>query len=210
MSAPEPDVGGAAKVRLGRPPSMPNPRDQILNHAARLFADKGFEATSLRDLSDAAGLSKPAIYNYYPSKQAVYDAVILRTLGQLAADARAAVDPDAKPSIQLRAYMRAHARSFEAQYDGFVATLVGFSGMSQALRKDALSLRDAHEQLLRAIVTEGVRQGDFREADADMVARAVLSMLSWMARWFKPGAGKSASDVADDYCDLVLNGLIAR
>ena len=198
---------GADKPRIGRPPSVPNPREMILDHAARLFAEQGFEATSLMDLSVAAGLSKPAIYNYYASKQAVYDAVILRTLERLVATARAAVAPASAAPDRLRAFMQGHARAFEADYHGFVATLVGFSGMSQHLRGEALALRDAHEGLLREIVAEGATSGAFRAIDSETVARAVLSMLSWMARWFKPGAGKSAAAVADDYCDLLLRGL---
>ncbi len=179
----------AYKPKLGRPPSMDNPRDQILNHAARLFADKGFEACSLRDLSVAAGLSKPAIYNYYDSKQAVYDAIILRTLKRLAEDSRRAVDPEADPTVQLRAFMRAHAQSFEDQYEGFVATLIGFSGMSQGLRNEAQQFRDEHEHRLRGIIARGVSLGVFRPTDPETVGRAVLSMLNWMARWFKPAAG---------------------
>ena len=198
---------GAEKPRLGRPPSVPNPREMILDHAARLFAEQGFEATSLMDLSVAAGLSKPAIYNYYASKQAVYDAVILRTLERLVESGQAAVGPAADAPARLRAFMQGHARAFEADYHGFVATLVGFSGMSQQLRQEALSLRDRHEGLLRQIIAEGAASGAFLATDVETVARAVLSMLSWMARWFKPGAGKSAAAVADDYCDLLLRGL---
>jgi len=182
----------------------------ILGHAARLFAEQGFEATSLMDLSVAAGLSKPAIYNYFASKQAVYDAVILETLTRLEGAGRAAIRPADPPAVQLRAFMWAHADTFEANYHGFVATLVGFSGMSQAFRREAMLLRDAHEQRLREIVALGAGLGDFRDADPDMVARAVLSMLNWMARWFRPGAGKSAGEVADDYCNLLLSGLQRR
>lgn len=199
----------AYKPKLGRPPSMDNPRDQILNHAARLFADKGFEACSLRDLSVAAGLSKPAIYNYYDSKQAVYDAIILRTLKRLAEDSRRAVDPEADPTVQLRAFMRAHAQSFEDQYEGFVATLIGFSGMSQGLRNEAQQFRDEHEHRLRGIIARGVSLGVFRPTDPETVGRAVLSMLNWMARWFKPGAGKTATEVADGYFNLIASGLNA-
>ena len=104
--------------------------------------------------------------------------------------------------------MVAHACHLAANADAFLTMLVGFSGMSQAQRAEALRLRDAHEGLLRAIIAAGVEDGSFRGVDPATVGRAVLSMLSWMARWFRPDGGKSAEEVALDYYDLMVRGLL--
>ena len=72
---------------------------------------------------------------------------------------------------------------------------------------DPQKLRDAHEQALRQVIAEGIAQGAFRPVDIDTTSRAVLSMLNWMVRWFKPGKGRRAASFAQDYCDLMLGGL---
>ncbi len=78
--------------------------------------------------------------------------------------------------------MMAHARCLEANYHAFVTMLVGYSGMDNAaLKDDALKLRDAHEGLLRKIISDGIADGSFRPVDIAMTGRAVLSLLSWMA-----------------------------
>ncbi len=191
-------------TRLGRPPKNENTRQRILDRAAELFAEKGYETSSLAELAERLGLTKPALYNYFASKQELYDAIILGTLSGLVETVTAAVAREASPSTKLRRFMLSHARYFETHHDGFVTMLIGFGGMdNMELREDALALRNEHENLLRAILAEGVETGAFRSVDPVTASRAVLSLLNWMARWFKPGAGKSAEQFALDYFELL-------
>ncbi len=191
-------------TRIGRPPKIENARQRILDHAARLFAEKGYETSSLAELAERLGLTKPALYNYFASKQELYDAIILATLSGLVETVTTSVVRETSPSARLQRFMLSHARYFETHHDGFVTMLVGFGGMDKLeLREEALALRNEHENLLRAILTEGVEKGAFRNVDPVTASRAVLSLLNWMARWFKPGAGKSAEQFALDYFELL-------
>ncbi|EWM42258.1 bacterial regulatory s, tetR family protein [Bordetella holmesii 41130] len=62
---------------------MPAPRERILEAAAALFARSGYEGSSIADLACAIGVSKAAIYHYYPTKQDIYDAIIVEVLSGL-------------------------------------------------------------------------------------------------------------------------------
>lgn len=190
---------------------MADPRAEILRAAARLFAEKGYAASSLNELAAAMNYSKGAIYNYFSSKQEIYDAIIILSLTGLHDASAAAVAGVGDPAERLKRFMMAHARFLADHHDSFVTMLVGFSGMADvALKQDALALRDAHEGLLRAVVADGVAAGLFREVDPAVVGRAVLSLLSWMARWFRADGAKSAEEIALDYYDLLLRGLLSR
>lgn len=193
---------------MGRPPLVSDPREEILREAALLFARKGYGGCSLAEVAAALNYSKGAIYNYFATKQEIYDAIIIRTLQGLLAAGAAAVAEGRSPPQRLRLFMIGHARYLADHYDSFVTMLAGYSGMSDAaLKDDAVKLRDAHEGLLRAILAEGMADGSFRSADVATAGRAVLSLLSWMARWFRPGGGKSAEAVAEEYFDLLVRGL---
>ncbi|WP_094852632.1 TetR/AcrR family transcriptional regulator [Bordetella genomosp. 10] len=201
------DASAPPRPRAGRPPSMPAPRASILAEAARLFAESGYENSAMADVAARLGMSKAAIYHYFRTKQDIYDAIIietLSTLGQAVADAVAAAEG---PAARLRAFMLAHARHLEAHHAKFVAMLIGYSGMSPVYREDAARLRDDYEHLLRGLIADGVAQGVFRGIDPAGTGRAILSMLNWMARWYKPGQGQSAESVAEGYYDLLLGGL---
>lgn len=194
--------------RQGRPPTIANARERILDAAARLFARDGYDRTSLGELATSVGVTKAAIYHYFPNKQEIYEAIIVRTLEGLRRHVSQATLGACGPDEALSRFMTAHADFFEEHYDGFLTMLVGYGGMENVVMiAEAQKLRDAHEQALRQIIADGVAKGAFRQVDIDVASRAVLSMLNWMVRWFRPGKGRRAASFAQDYCDLMLGGL---
>ena len=197
----------AKRPRAGRPPTLQAPRERILEEAARLFARCGYESSSVADLAAAIGASKAAIYHYYPTKQDIYDAIILDVLGGLTAAVSQAVEQASTAPERLCQFMVAHARYFESHHAQFVTMLVGYSGMAITERDDAARLRDGYEHLLRDIIAGGVASGEFRALDVAATGRAVLSMLNWMARWYQPGGAQTAETIAAGYFDLLAGGL---
>jgi AcrR family transcriptional regulator len=193
---------------MGRPPLRANQQDAVLDTAASLFANKGYDAGSIGEIATALGISKAAIYHYFSSKQEIFDAIILRALQQLRKSTSAAVARQHEPAEQLRAFMQAHAHCFETHHHDFVAMFVAFGNMKeQNQRQEAVRLRTEHESMLRAILKAGVDQGTFSDIDLGTASRAVLSMLNWMARWFHPGGPLSAEQIAEGYFELMVAGM---
>lgn len=173
-----------------------------------LFGRSGYDASSLNDLAAEVGISKAGLYHYFKTKQDVYDAIIIEALDGLFDHVRGAVERVAEPREKLLAFMTAHAEFFERNYWAFRCMLVSFSGMaSPEPRHDAVVLRERYELMLRAIISDGVRRGQFRDVDPASAGRAILSMLNWMARWFRPGGPKTAPEVAREFADLLFDGL---
>ncbi|MFY0478741.1 TetR/AcrR family transcriptional regulator [Achromobacter marplatensis] len=196
-------------ARAGRPPTLAAPRERILDEAAKLFAQSGYDGSSVSDLAGAIGVSKAAIYHYYPTKQDIYDAIILGVLSGLTQTVGQDVDRAEGAAARLRAFMVGHARYFEQHHAKFVTMLIGYSGMALPEREDAARLRDGYEKRLRELITQGVADGTFRALDVAATGRAVLSMLNWMVRWYKPGQGDSAETIAAGYFDLLVGGMRA-
>lgn len=192
----------------GRPPLVENRRQAILDSAARQFAEVGFEKTSLRELAAAMGVSKATVYHYFQTKQEIYDAIIVDALRGLAESVEAALDGVTGAEARLRVFMTAQGDFFERHYWFFVTMLIGLGGMHSAdMRAEALLWRRRHEGTLRAIIRDGVAAGELRPVDPAVTGRAVLSMLSWMVRWYRPGGPQSAAAIAADYHDLLVRGL---
>lgn len=181
-------------------------RTRILEEAAKLFTEKGYEATSVQDLAEALGLSKAALYHHFRSKEEVlYEISLLALEGLLREGEKALREEDPKRALLL--YMEAHARYLEENFPFFAAMLQGLSSLSQGRREATVALRDRHEANLRAILKRGVERGSFRPMDVALAGRAILSMLNWMVRWFRPGGPMRAEEVAQGYYDLILRGL---
>jgi AcrR family transcriptional regulator len=198
----------AKKAPLGRPPTIDAARPTILAHAARLFAEHGYEQTSLQDVGDAVGISKAAVYHYFPSKQDMYDAIVVSLLDGLVAHVRAAVEATPDGADPIRTFMRAHAAYFEQNFEGFATLLHGVGGLSAQMRSARqVRVRDQYEALLRELLKAQAAAGQATIDDAGLAAKGILSMLNWMSRWYKPGGPRSAVAIAEHYHDMLYRGI---
>lgn len=195
--------------RLGRPPVLENARNRILDEAAELFGTGGYDKISLNEVADRLGVTKAAVYHYFPTKQAIYDGIIVRTLEGLITHVRSEVELQSNAADKLNAFMVSHARYFEKHYWSFVCMLVGYGGMANpSLKSEAMRLRSDYEKILRGILRDGIAVGTFRSVDVTVSSHSVLSLLNWMVRWFKPKGPRSAASFAKQYHELITQGLL--
>jgi AcrR family transcriptional regulator len=186
-------------------------RDGILEAAARLFSEKGFDGTSINDLAIEVGLSKATIYHYFPHKNQIYIDVIIGTLAALCEHVEKAIAREKSASDKFLAYAVSHADFFDTNLSAYTATTVGFGGLQHPPeRRRAVALRDRHEGNLRSIISDGIKSGEFRFTDPRIATRVLLSSLNWMVRWYKPGGSRSASEFAREFAELLLAGMIHR
>lgn len=184
---------------------------QLLGIACRLFARKGYDATSLRDIAEEARITKAALYYYFPNKDALYERVVIESLQALVTAARAAVERAPTPTEKLRAYMRASARRMEEHRDQWLAGSNAFwQASNTGQRGAALRLRDEYEQLLRDCIAASVAAGELRPVDVAMAGRLMLSCLNQLPRWHRLGGPLSSFEVIDQYLDMLFLGLINR
>lgn len=184
---------------------------QLLAIARRLFAQKGFDATSLRDIAEAAQITKAALYYYFPNKDALYERVVIESMDSLLAQVQAAVARVPTPMQKVRAFLHASAAEMEQRRDQWVAGSNAFWQAGATGRRGlALTQRDEYEKLLRQCIADGIASGELRAVDPAIAGRLLLSGLNQLSRWHHAGGRLTAAEVIDQYLDIVLLGLINR
>lgn len=184
---------------------------QLLSIARQLFARKGYDATSLRDIAEAAQITKAALYYYFPNKDTLYERVVIESMAALLSEVQTAVARAHTPTEKVRAFLRASAESMEQRRDQWVAGSNAFWQAGATGRRGlALQHRDDYEHLLRQCITDGITSGELRPVNPAIAGRLLLSGLNQMARWHRPGGDLRANEVIDQYLDIVLMGLINR
>lgn len=184
---------------------------QLLSIARQLFARKGYDATSLRDIAEAAQITKAALYYYFPNKDTLYERVVIESMAALLSEVQHAVARAHTPTEKVRAFLRASAESMEQRRDQWVAGSNAFWQAGATGRRGlALQHRDDYEHLLRQCITDGITSGELRPVNPAIAGRLLLSGLNQMARWHRPGGDLRANEVIDQYLDIVLMGLINR
>jgi AcrR family transcriptional regulator len=184
---------------------MSTRREELVQVAARLFAERGYDATSMGDVAEAMGVQKGSLYSLTDSKQAL----LAEAMREGAAAFHAALDgvpESASAADRLGRALRAHLAVVARQLD--VATV--FTREWRALEGDAraeiVAARRRYEDRWRALFREGVERGELRaDLDADAAALLVLSAANWAYTWLRPGADTDA--LADAFAEIVLDGV---
>lgn len=194
---------------------LPQTPRRIVVAAVTAFAEKGFHATTTRDIAQGAGLSPAGLYVHYPSKAAVLAQVSLvghqatLDLVQAALDESAGTGP-ALATERLRRVVETFT-SWHARHH-LVARVVQYelSALPPADRAAVAGLRRRIEGLVEAEVRRGIAGGELAVAEPHAATRAVLSLCIDVARWFDPAGRESPDDVARLYGTLVLRMLGAQ
>ncbi|MDQ6735787.1 MAG: TetR/AcrR family transcriptional regulator, partial [Nitrospirota bacterium] len=154
-------------------------RTQILNSAVRCFARRGYYATTIEDLVIETGLSRGALYLYYPSKEAIYLAISEQWGCGLEEAIRTRLTPDLSPASILRILIEVNGEHVQADAD---ACRILMEGWNLAYHIPALATRHAQQQArsvaaLSRLLSAGMAAGEFR-ADIEVETQARILMAT--------------------------------
>jgi len=190
--------GNAAEGRVG----------QLLQIACRLFATRGYDGTSLRDIAEEAQITKAALYYHFPNKEALYQQILAENLETLTTRVREAIEHADSAPEKVRTFMLTSADVYAEDPHAWVAGSNAFwSGMGAANRAAMVKRRDKYERLLRACIVEGIAAGEFRKVDPALTGRLLLSTLNQLTRWHSPEGRLTPRQVIEQYLDIILRGL---
>lgn len=180
-------------------------RQTILRAAAGVFRDRGFAATGMREIAEAADLSPANLYYYFKSKhELLYFCQDHSVDRMLEATRRNGGSQD--PAGRLRRVITAHLTCMLDELDG-AAAHTEVDALPPALRIRIVAKRDRYERAVRRIVAAGVRRGDFVPCDPALVTRAILGALNWTAKWYRPGGREQPATLAEAFADYLVRGL---
>jgi AcrR family transcriptional regulator len=182
---------------------------QLLGIACRLFSERGFNGTSLRDIADEAKVTKAALYYHFPNKESLFAKIVLESLEALVNQVREACEEADTPEAKVRAFMLTTAENYQHNREAWTASSNAFRTHGDSPSKaKAVALRDQYEKLLRGFIRDGIESGHFRQVDPAMAGRVLLASVNSMSRWHNPKGKLTPPLVVDQFVDIVLHGLL--
>ena len=186
-------------------------RDEILAIAAALFAERGFAATTVREIADAAGILSGSLYHHFDSKESMADELVRELLERVLAEYRAIVAAGHDPVPTLRALVRA-AFATIADDRATVALMVNEWNVFAQYPRFAY-LRDIEEETERLwveVLERGAEAGAFRaDVEPRMVYRLMRDAIWVSVRWYRADGHDTADEIADRYLAVFLRGVEA-
>ncbi|MFE1455139.1 TetR/AcrR family transcriptional regulator [Streptomyces sp. NPDC058735] len=201
MSTAEETAGGEAQA-WGE--VTPDAARRLLIAAVEAFAERGYHATTTRDIAGRAGMSPAALYIHYKTKEELLHRISRigheKALEILRTASRREGTPTERLADAVSSFVRWHAggrtTARVVQYE--------LDSLGPDARAEILGLRRQVDAEVRGIIEEGVRSGDFDVIDVHGTTLAVLSLCIDVARWFNVGGPRTPEEVGALYADLVL------
>lgn len=185
-------------------------RDYLLARAATLFAEKGYEATSLRDVSQAVGVSLAGLYHYFESKEDLLYQVQHRTFASLLHSQEKIAALPGTPEQRFRRLVIGHLGFFTDHPNELKACTYELESLKGDLYLTVETLRRRYYHLFTMAVAElmaGSVEGA-RETRASRHATLyIFGMLNWIFMWYDPARHGSVEQIGEEMLDLILHGL---
>ena len=183
-------------------------REDVLEAAAQVFRQKGFHGASMNDIAEVASLKKASLYHHVSSKQEILLEILDRALQLLLERISLITNQNIPADNKLRLMIRAYLQILVENID--LATVLLFEHRALERRQHARHIpnRDKFEALWRDVIADGVKSKLFKCDNPALATRALLGIMNWTITWFRPDGELSIEQIADQYSDLLLNGLL--
>ena len=182
----------------------PDAARRLVIAAVQAFAERGYHATTTRDIASRAGMSPAALYIHYKTKEKLLYQISKvghqRSLALLS-EAR---DADASATERLAAAVRVFVRWHAEHHTTGRVVQYELGALAEEHYAEIVGLRRQSEDAIRSIIKDGVTAGEFDVPEVSGTTLAVLSLCIDVARWFNPQGRRTPDEVGELYADLVL------
>lgn len=190
---------------------MDRRRQEILETAARVFCDRGYEGTSIQEIADACGLTKAGLYHHIKSKEELLLEIMRYGMDLFEEQVLSQVAPIEDPVERLKACMVKNVLLVTRGWSKGVAIILHEHAALRGRRREEINRRKKrYVTFLERSFAEAMRQGRIREVNPTVAAFSFLGTVLWMYQWFRPDGALTDEEVARHMVDLFFGGLERR
>ncbi|MGE3286866.1 MAG: TetR/AcrR family transcriptional regulator [Pseudonocardia sp.] len=184
---------------------------ELRDVAAGLFWQKGYAATSTRELADALGVQKASIYYHIRSKEDLLHDICIESLTNLSSAVTAAIAYEGDPLARIRALIRAHVLAMRQDKAKHATMLTELNSLTPERRDEVLALRREYECLVRGVLAHAQDAGALsRDLTANELQLGLLNLLNWTIFWDQPEEELDPDRLVELFQHLYLRGATPR
>jgi AcrR family transcriptional regulator len=182
---------------------------KVLEAAGRLFRERGFPATTVREIAEAAEMLPGSLHYRYPTKESLLVALMEQGMRRATATVREAAESGADPLDRMRRALAAHLRLLVEADAAIYVNLYEFRSIRGEARTKIVALRDAYEALWAGLFNRAVGAGLLRPGVDHTLARHVLlGAVNWSAQWYRAEGPRTPESIAEGFLGLVAAGML--
>lgn len=182
-------------------------KEQIIQAAQGLFAERGYAATSMRDLAKAIGIEPASLYSHIKGKEDLLSGICFRIAGEFFEAFEEATGKANGVEDHFRLAIRAHIQVIANNLDATGVFFNEWRHLTGSSLTDFMERRQQYEDLFKTILKQGIEEGHFRQVEVSFTMRLIFSALNGTHKWYKPNGVLSPAEVADNITEFLLKGL---
>ena len=182
-------------------------KDVIIAKAARLFREKGYSATSMRDLAEHVGVEAASLYNHIKSKAEILQEICFKTANQFMNNITELELSDQKSIAKMESILRFHINQMVDHYEEVYVMDREWKHLTDPYLSNMQSQRRSYRQRIAAIIEEGIRKGEIKNIDAPTAVLIMLHAVSGIESWHRSVKRISGEMLENNMVLILVEGL---
>ncbi|AEW02277.1 TetR family transcriptional regulator [Niastella koreensis] len=183
-------------------------KDVIIAKAAKLFREKGFSATSMRDLAEHVGVEAASLYNHISSKAEILQEICFKTANNFMSHIE---EVDANPNKtaieKIQEILRFHIKQMLDNYEEVYVSDREWKHLTDPYLSNMQSQRRAYRQRIASVIEEGIRKGEIKPIDAPTAVLIMLHAVSGIESWHRSKKKIAGEVLEDNMVQILVDGL---
>ena len=180
---------------------------RVLDHAARIFCEKGYEGASMRDLSRASGMSLAGLYHYFASKEELLYLIQKHAFQTIIENARERLAQSTDPEERIRIFLENHLEYFLANKEAMKVLTHEDETLKNGLGKEIRAIKREYYQICFDLL-EDLRRSQGLEFSGRLAVLSLFGMMNWIYTWHNPRVDLDAGELAGEMSNLFLRGVL--
>ncbi|MFN8288869.1 MAG: TetR/AcrR family transcriptional regulator [Chitinophagaceae bacterium] len=182
-------------------------KELILRRAASMFREKGFAATSMRDLAETVGIEAASLYNHIRSKNEILEAICFDVANIFNTHMEVVESAGKKAIIKIEDLLRFHIRQMIENYEEVYVSDREWKHLEEPYLSNFQNQRRSYRKKFAAIIEEGIEKNEIRKIDAPTAVLIILHAVSGIESWHRSKAKISAEELEENMLKIMIDGL---
>lgn len=182
-------------------------KELILRRAAAMFREKGFAATSMRDLAEMVGIEAASLYNHIRSKNEILEAICFDVANIFNTNMEAIEGSNKKSITKIEELLRFHIRQMIENYEEVYVSDREWKHLDEPYLSNFQTQRRNYRKKLAAIIEDGIEKNEIRKIDAPTAVLIILHAISGIESWHRSKAKISAEELEENMLKIMIDGL---
>ncbi|QIG90325.1 TetR/AcrR family transcriptional regulator [Chryseobacterium sp. POL2] len=184
-----------------------NKKELILTEAAKLFKDRGFGGTGMRDIAEKVGMEAASMYNHIKSKDEILELICFKIADAYTTQLSEIEALEESFQDKLKMIIKLHVELIINDAAAVSVANNDWKYLRDEKKQEYKSIRKSYERSFANVLEQGMETSEFKTINVSVALFTILSSLRWIELWYKPSRNISADELEEELSTILLNGI---